>query len=224
MGNIARSLFGGSKQSSKSDNQAFGTINSALAPTLGFVQAGGQGAQDLLSGNSSGFDAFKRAIGFDAMAERGSRGVTNNAAAGGLLRSGSSSMALQRYGQELQNETASDYLSQMFNLAGLGNQSAGILSNAGQRSVSSGNSSPGGLGKALGKAASSAMISDPRLKYDVTKLFELDDGLGIYEWTYIWEPEGTFNMGVMADEVAELRPWALGPKVDGFMTVVYGAL
>jgi hypothetical protein len=224
MGDITRTLFGGSKQKSSSDNQAFGTINSALAPTLGFVKAGGQGAQDLLSGNSSGFDAFKRAIGFDAMAERGSRGVTNNAAAGGLLRSGSSGMALQRYGQELQNETASDYLSQLFSLAGLGNQSAGVLSNAGQRSSSSGNTSSGGLGKALGKAASAAMMSDPRLKYDVTKLFELDDGLGVYEWTYIWEPEGTFNLGVMADEVAELRPWALGPEVEGFMTVIYEAL
>jgi hypothetical protein len=31
-------------------------------------------------------------------------------------------------------------------------------------------------------------------------------------------------LGVMADEVAKLRPWALGPKRAGFATVNYGAL
>ena len=36
-------------------------------------------------------------------------------------------------------------------------------------------------------------------------------------------PEGVIR-GVMADEVAALRPWALGPEVAGFATVNYAAL
>jgi hypothetical protein len=30
--------------------------------------------------------------------------------------------------------------------------------------------------------------------------------------------------GVMADEVAKLRPWALGPKIGAYRTVNYQAL
>lgn len=85
----------------------------------------------------------------------------------------------------------------------------------------------------LAKAAQAAsmMGSDPRLKTNVEKLGEYPDGLGIYEWDYLpiegriadFMPEGR-QIGVMANEVAELRPWALGPVIDGYATVNYGAL
>lgn len=75
-----------------------------------------------------------------------------------------------------------------------------------------------------GQAASSAaMASDRRLKRAIDKIGEFADGLGIYEWQYIWG--GDRQRGVMADEVAKLRPWALGPKIaDEYATVIYGAL
>lgn len=77
-----------------------------------------------------------------------------------------------------------------------------------------------GAGKAVGAAA---MASDPRLKTNIEKVGEFDDGLGIYHWNYIWG--GPRHEGVMADEVATLRPWALGPKIAGeYLTVNYGAL
>lgn len=75
----------------------------------------------------------------------------------------------------------------------------------------------GGLSGTLG----GAMLSDRRLKTGIEKLGEMDDGLGVYRWTYIWGEGAT---GVMADEVAVLRPWALGPEINGFATVNYGAL
>jgi hypothetical protein len=75
----------------------------------------------------------------------------------------------------------------------------------------------------LGTAASIASIfSDRRLKTGIRKLGEMADGLGIYAYRYIWG--GPEQRGVMADEVASLRPWALGPTVRGFATVNYGAL
>jgi hypothetical protein len=73
-----------------------------------------------------------------------------------------------------------------------------------------------------GLASNGFKMSDRRLKTNITRLGALDDGLGVYSYRYIWGgPEQT---GVMADEVAALRPEALGPVVGGFSTVDYGAL
>lgn len=65
--------------------------------------------------------------------------------------------------------------------------------------------------------------SDLRLKENIRKVGEFEDGLGIYDYNYIGE-SGTWR-GVMAQDVAKLRPHALGvPTNGGFMTVNYGAL
>lgn len=77
------------------------------------------------------------------------------------------------------------------------------------------------VGKGLGIASVVAGLSDRRLKKNITKVGELEDGLPVYEYDYIW---GERSTGVMADEVAEIRPWALGPKVGDFQTVNYAAL
>lgn len=82
----------------------------------------------------------------------------------------------------------------------------------------------GNAGQAIGQALTAAamIFSDRRLKRDIAKIGELDDGLGIYSYRYIWSDD--LQQGVMADEVAALRPWALGPEVNGFATVNYGAI
>jgi hypothetical protein len=81
------------------------------------------------------------------------------------------------------------------------------------------------MGAAMGGlnayASNPAAFSDRRLKRDIKLISRLGDGLGIYSWVYRW---GEKAQGVMADEVERLRPWALGPKVAGYSTVVYGAL
>lgn len=92
-----------------------------------------------------------------------------------------------------------------------------------------------GLGQSLMDAATAAAMayaqsgSDPRIKENVERVGALEDGLGVYEWDYRQDmgldlPKGRFR-GVMADEVAQLRPWALGePLPGGYATVNYGAL
>lgn len=70
-------------------------------------------------------------------------------------------------------------------------------------------------------ATYAASGSDRRLKREIERIGELEDGLGVYIWRYIW---GKPAVGVMADEVAVKRPWALGPVLHGFATVNYGAL
>lgn len=77
------------------------------------------------------------------------------------------------------------------------------------------------LGNVLGVASTVAAFSDRRLKENIRKLGEAEDGLGVYEFDYVW---GEPSVGVMADEVAALRPWALGPTRAGFQTVNYAAL
>lgn len=88
---------------------------------------------------------------------------------------------------------------------------------------------PSAIG-ALGNMASSAItkFSDRRLKRNIKKVGDLRDGLGIYEWDYRQDagidlPRDR-QLGVMADEVAALRPWALGPVTNGFATVNYSIL
>lgn len=83
----------------------------------------------------------------------------------------------------------------------------------------------------MAQAGATVAGSDARLKTNVEKVGQLPDGLAIYEWDYLpiegqiaeYMPEGR-QIGVMAHEVAELRPWALGPVVDGYATVNYGRL
>ena len=90
----------------------------------------------------------------------------------------------------------------------------------------------GGIaGAGLSGWASGGFASDVRLKTNIEKVGEYPDGLGIYDFDYLpiegqiaaFMPEGR-QRGVMAHEVAELRPHALGPVVDGYATVNYGAL
>lgn len=88
-------------------------------------------------------------------------------------------------------------------------------------------SSPGWLSTALGvgQIAASA-FSDERLKRDIVKVGEFEDGLPIVDFNYIDDealPDGRFR-GVLAQDVARLRPWALGPSVNGFATVNYERL
>lgn len=79
------------------------------------------------------------------------------------------------------------------------------------------------VGKAVDVGTNLAsLFSDRRLKTDIARIGTTDDGLGVYTYRYKWG--GPVQMGVMADEVANVRPEALGPTVGGFATVNYGAL
>lgn len=132
----------------------------------------------------------------------------------------------------LENQYTQAPLTQLQNVSGLFNpallnQVTGqtVTSNANSETKQpSGllNSVIGGIAKA---AATAAMASDIRVKRDIVKLGEEPDGLGVYRYNYIWDDEAEpARIGVMAQEVEQLRPWALGPTVDGVMSVDYSKL
>lgn len=64
-----------------------------------------------------------------------------------------------------------------------------------------------------------AVASDARLKTDVRRVGRTDAGASIY--TYRYGGEGPFHMGVMAQEMRDTNPAALGPEIEGYMTVRY---
>lgn len=132
--------FSKSSQKSTSENRAYPFLQDTLGGVVGSAQTGAQGIADLLSGNSSGFDAFKRATGFGQMLSSGMSGLTGAGAARGLLRSGSTSKALVNYGQELQNNTAQNYIQNLLGLGQLGLGAGGVIGGAGNTSKSSGKS------------------------------------------------------------------------------------
>lgn len=147
------SIFGGSKSKSSSSNQAYGNILQNYGGLEGTASTGVNALNSLLSGNSSGFDAYKNATGFNAAALTGSQGITGNAAASGLLRSGSTGKALQSYGDNIQNQYASQYINNLMNQANLGFQAGSLISGAGN-TASGSSSSKNGIGKFLGAAVS----------------------------------------------------------------------
>lgn len=76
-----------------------------------------------------------------------------------------------------------------------------------------------GLGGALGGAL---IMSDRRAKWGIRRIMKLASGLPYYAFRY--KGDNTVHYGYMADEVAELFPWAVSRLADGFMRVDYGAI
>ncbi len=169
-----------------------------------------------------GLNNYLQMAGYAPAMRQLSQNLTGQGAASGLLRSGSFLKALQNRGAELNQGFTNNYLQQLAGLSGLGLQGGGLITNAGQTSSSSGGGSStlGGIASAVGGIAS--IFSDPRLKRDIELIRREPDGLGIYAYRYVMSMKRV--VGVMADEVATLRPWALGPRKAGFATVNYGVL
>jgi Chaperone of endosialidase len=65
-------------------------------------------------------------------------------------------------------------------------------------------------------------VSDARLKRDISQVGQLDNGLNLYSYRYLWSD--TVYVGVMAQEVALIRPDAVVHGADGYLRVDYGRL
>lgn len=225
-------IFGGSKQKQTSSSvnvnnslikdtftptaQTTGTASNALMSLLGLGGGGG-------AGQDQAFQNFRDNSGYDFQMDQGTRAITGSNAAKGLLNSGSTVKGLATFGQGLADQSLNSYLDKIFQLGNLGLGAGGLITQAGQTSESKGSSkSKPGIGGALGSIAGGIAASDRRLKKDIVKLRELDNGLGVYQYNYI-NDRGPY-IGVMADEVAVIVPEALGPEIGGYMTVDYGKI
>ena len=103
------------------------------------------------------------------------------------------------------------------------NQYQAALDNYNAKQAASGNFMGGlmNLGGILG-GAGIMKYSDRRLKENISKVGQLDNGLNVYSYRY--KSGGPMHIGVMAQEVMEVNPGAVHTMPDGFLAVNYGAL
>lgn len=238
-------LFGGSQQkeqqSSLSDNTNKDLINSQFGGTVTNGQQGNNYLSSLLTGTgdtgaaNKGYQNYLQMAGYAPAMKQLSENLTGQGAASGLLNSGTTTKALQSSGAALNNQFANNYLQQLAGLSGLGLGAGQLELGAGQHSTSQGTSSGsnntglfgqmagGGTGAGNLLSLGASIFSDRRLKTEIEHIGTEPDGLHVYSFRYLTQATKRF-VGVMADEVARLRPWALGPIVEGYRTVNYGAL
>lgn len=247
-GDITRTLFGGRESEDWSESTSeTGNLNRE-AVTGAFMPWVSQGGNSLgmaanimgLGGDAARSDALNDwwgSSGGDFMLNQGLDQVDAMYRSRGLGQSGAAMKAMEDYRGGLASTKMSEAMGNLFNISQQGLGAGGLVTDAGRystsRSQSEGSSSEdtGGFGGFLGSIFSSIPgISDPRAKTNIEKLGELPDGLGIYAFDYLpipeltdYIPEGR-QVGVMANEVADLRPWALGPEIHGYQSVNYGAL
>jgi hypothetical protein len=194
-------------QEQESGNKAYGDISGALKPALGYVTQGGDALANLLgvgSGDqSAALDKFANSSGMSWLMDQGNRMINSNQAAKGLLQSGSTLAASQKYGQGLGSTYLNSYMDKLLGLGNLGNQSAGVLSSAGQWSKGQG-PTQGGMGKQLlpmiASAGLTAAASDRGLKEDIVPIGNMQYEFRYKQDTPLDLPEGLFR-GYMADEV-----------------------
>ena len=158
-------------------------------------------------------------------------GLLNNAGQLDINRLGASgTLADQQRAIELANSPYGQALMQ----AGLLNGDGLLALTTGQTGTTNGTQTQktsGGLGSqllggmfTLGSAAI-GKYSERRVKSDIVKIGEDSDGLGWYNFRYVWDANSApLNTGTMVDEVERLRPWALGPVINGIKTVDYSKL
>ena len=112
--------------------------------------------------------------------------------------------------QDADWDAFSKYLSAITGIGGMGGTST-------QTQQSSG----GLLGNILGAVGTIAKMSDRRLKENIERIGQLDNGLAVYRYNYVGSARP--EIGVLAQEVAEVRPEAVH-SVGGYLAVNYGAL
>ena len=234
---LMTSLFGKNVPAT-SNNKFADQLNQQFSPMANYgAQGMGQYANILGLGGgeaqSGAMDNYYNSSGGKFLMNQGMDQIMGNRAAGGLLRSGGTSKAVEDYRSGLASTKMGEYMGLLGNLNQQALGAGNLIANAGQQNVGA-QKKGGGLGKAIGLGLNIASMfagSDVRLKTNIEKIGEYPDGLGMYEWDYLpiegriaaFLPEGR-QRGVMAHEVAVLRPDALGPVIDGYATVDYSML
>lgn len=145
------SIFGGSK--SKSNNTNKNIVNSAFSPLMGQAVESNNRINAFMGGDTSGFDKFKDASGFDFEMFRGMDQIGSESSGRGVFRSGARDKAVMEFGNNMQNRFAQQYIENLLGQSGQAMGAGQLVANVGQESKSS--SSPG-IGGMIGGLASGA--------------------------------------------------------------------
>lgn len=231
-----------SQSSGSSWNQAYPWLQGAFSPQMGQSAAAGTLLGTLLGFNGQmdqeqAYGLWRNTPGYQFAREEGLRSIDGQKSGAGSFLSGDTLKSLMKYGTGIADQTYGSYMDRLTGQQGAGISIGQMLAGAGDRSEQSASASSqstskskdssvsteGGLFDAVGKVAG-LFASDRRLKKDIVKIGQLENGLNVYQFTYI---DGVGPcIGVMADEVKNIQPEALGPTIPGtdYMTVNYGLI
>lgn len=185
---------------------------------------------------------------FQARVRQGEEALLQRASATGGLRGGNIQAALAQFRpQMLQQEIETQY-GRLGGLTSLGQQSAAGVGTAGLQTGARVAGLYGDIGAAeagselaqgkamaglfnlpaqflgmqygakVGTPGFGSIFSDIRLKKNITRVGTRTDGLGVYEFEYVWG--GGRQVGLMAQEVLGVYPDAVGES-GGYLTVDY---
>lgn len=96
---------------------------------------------------------------------------------------------------------------------------AGIIANYDQQMAQRAAQMNGSIGSAIGGLGGLFSLSDRRAKKDIKKVAETKDGQNIYQYRY--KSGGPVQLGLMAQEVAKVKPDAVAMRSDGLLAVDY---
>src|SRR5690348_9334433 len=127
MGGVGSFLFGKKPKPGKSEsgNQAYDEINAAFKPAFGYTTGAGNLLSSLLGvgggpAQTGALNNFANSGGMQFLMDQGNRMINSNQAARGLLNSGSTLKAIDKYGQGLGSTYLNEYLQNLFNLGTMG--------------------------------------------------------------------------------------------------------
>lgn len=235
---LARSsALNGNTMSSK-DAISQGVINRGLADTVANTSANIRGQQfnnglnmaengrqadnsamlSALTGaagaGNSAMNSGVNAIG-SGIQQRGGLFDMANAGGTGLQQAGQAQIDNAKGMSEYANNNANQYLQNFYNIIG-GNNWGGSSQGTQTSTPSMWNT----IGSALGIGSSLFKLSDRRLKHDVRCIGQADNGLPIYTFRYLDDPEQKLEMGFMAQDVQKVKPEAVA-NIAGILHVNY---
>jgi len=128
-------------------------------------------------------------------------------------------------GSQVANPAAAASATPSTSLAGV--DYAGLVGDDYNAELSNSQAAMGGLfglgGSLLGAAGKAggfaALLSDRRAKTDILRIGTTDGGLPVYRYRY--KSGGPMQIGVMAQDVREIQPWALRTHESGLLAVDY---
>lgn len=183
----------------------------------------------LTSAGSIGNTAANTGVNAGSASVANQGALTGEAAAGGAGLTQNAQNTLTNQLQQYQSQTSApfDALKQYMGI--VGNQSWGNSTTGNSTTTStpsawdtiSGLMSSGGkLAQGVGALAPLMALSDRRFKTNITRIGKTDNGLPLYTFEYIGDPEKRINVGVMAQDVEAKNPDAV-TEVNGIKLVDY---
>ena len=175
----------------------------------------------LYTGASAGTNAANSGVAANSQSITDKNNLLGIAEGAGSGLQNSNQLTLDNLLKQYQSQVSSPYdaLNGLMGIIGTNNWGSNSSGTSTTTKTPSAYEVIGGLLGAAGNAK--ALFSDERLKTNIRRVGQLDNGLGVYAYSYKDDPFERTHIGVMAQEAEKVRPEAIG-NYHGYKTVDYG--